>query len=457
MPIQISRTYDSLVRNTTSDFGYGWSLGIKLQLEIGNTNDITLTLNGQRRTFYFTPTGSVLGIYTPGYTAEPGLFGTLTSPTSNCGTGISNLLIKTGNIYVCLSRDLYQPQTLIYTDPYGRIYTIDGQGNLNSIQDVAGNTLTVVPDEHGRAIRITSTNGLNVPFVRDAQGRITQITAPLDPSDPNSPQDKTYTYAYDANGNLVSVTYPLDPLHPSDPLHPQAAVAHYNYDPTDLHLYNGGQDARGIALPATAYTDGRLTSVTDAMAQITRYAYDTTAHSTTITYPDLTTATLVYDAYGMLLTTTDALLQTTTNEYNPDHTLKSVTDPLGHKTSYEYDTNGNRTKVTNPGLPPSQTLYNAYSEPVTTTDEKGNIRTFTYDAHFWPQLATDRPGGSTDTLHPVVSFTFNTNGTMASKAVGYDLTQTPSAATQYTYDTYGNLAGETDAVGRLTTYFYDNP
>ena len=220
---------------------------------------------------------------------------------------------------------------------------------------------------------------------------------------------------------------------------------------------NTGQDARGMPLPSTAYTDGRLTSVTDAMAQITRYAYDTTAHSTTITYPDLTTATLVYDAYGMLLTSTDALLQTTTNEYNPDHTLKSVTDPLGHKTSYEYDTNGNRTKVTNPGLPPSQTLYNAYSEPVTTTDEKGNIRTFTYDAHFWPQLATDRPGGSTDTLHPVVSFTFNTNGTMASKAVGYDLTQTPSAAIQYTYDTYGNLAGETDAVGRLTTYFYDNP
>ena len=117
MPIQISRTYDSLVRSASGDFGYGWSLGIKVQLEIGNTQDVTLTLNGQRRTFYFTPTGTVLGIYTPAYTAEPGMFGTLTSPTSNCGDGIANLLIKTGNIYVCLSRDLYQPQTLIYTDP----------------------------------------------------------------------------------------------------------------------------------------------------------------------------------------------------------------------------------------------------------------------------------------------------------------------------------------------------
>src|ERR1035438_3612302 len=100
MPIQISRTYDSLVRNTSSDFGYGWSLGIKVQLEIGNTQDVTLTLNGQRRTFYFTPTATILGIYTPQYTAEPGMFGTLTSPTSNCGTGITNQLVRTGNIYI---------------------------------------------------------------------------------------------------------------------------------------------------------------------------------------------------------------------------------------------------------------------------------------------------------------------------------------------------------------------
>jgi hypothetical protein len=174
MPIQISRTYDSLVRNTTSDFGYGWSLGIKVQLEIGTTNDITLTLNGQRRTFYFAPTGTVLGIYTPAYTAEPGMFGTLTSPTSNCGDGITNMLVKTGNIYICaIGYDLYQPQTLIYTDPYGRVYTIDGQGNLNTVKDVAGNTLTVASNG------ITGPNGLIAKFDRDAQGRITQITDPL--------------------------------------------------------------------------------------------------------------------------------------------------------------------------------------------------------------------------------------------------------------------------------------
>ena len=55
LPIRIDRTYDSLQRGASGDFGHGWSLGVKVQLEIGNTQDVTFTINGQRRTFYFTP------------------------------------------------------------------------------------------------------------------------------------------------------------------------------------------------------------------------------------------------------------------------------------------------------------------------------------------------------------------------------------------------------------------
>jgi hypothetical protein len=112
------------MRSMSSDFGYGWSLGIKVRLEIGNTQDVTFTINGQRRTFYFTPTSTILGIYSPAYTAEPGFFGTLQNPTSNCGDGISNQLVKTGNIYICaVGYALFAPQSLVYTDPYGRVYT----------------------------------------------------------------------------------------------------------------------------------------------------------------------------------------------------------------------------------------------------------------------------------------------------------------------------------------------
>ena len=121
LPIQISRTYDSLVRSTSSDFGYGWSLGIKVQLEIGNTQDVTLTPQRPAAHVLLRTDGTFWASTRPVYTPEPGMFGTLTSPTSNCGGGISNQLVKTGNIYICaIGYDLYQPQTLVYTDPYGR-------------------------------------------------------------------------------------------------------------------------------------------------------------------------------------------------------------------------------------------------------------------------------------------------------------------------------------------------
>ncbi len=53
--VQISLTCDSLVSTAASNSGYGAALGVKVQLEIGNINDITLTLNGRGRTFNFAP------------------------------------------------------------------------------------------------------------------------------------------------------------------------------------------------------------------------------------------------------------------------------------------------------------------------------------------------------------------------------------------------------------------
>lgn len=51
LAIQIQRTYDSLTRNISGDFGFGWNLGITLQTQISPAGDVTFTLNGRRRTF----------------------------------------------------------------------------------------------------------------------------------------------------------------------------------------------------------------------------------------------------------------------------------------------------------------------------------------------------------------------------------------------------------------------
>ena len=140
-----------------------------------------------------------LGVYFPSYTPEPGLYGSLSiwsngSAMIGSNTGcLLDWLAKDGNSTVCFSAGTFSPGGYVYTDPYGRVYTISASGGLQSVQDVAGNAITITPNG------ITSTNGLNVPFVRDAQNRITQITDPL---------GHAYNYAYDSSGNLASVTYP---------------------------------------------------------------------------------------------------------------------------------------------------------------------------------------------------------------------------------------------------------
>jgi hypothetical protein len=125
MPIQIGRTYDSLNRATSSDFGNGWSLGINVQLDVSPQHDVTLTLNGQRRTFYFTPNmpgdwvlgqfvPNMLGVYAAAFTPEPGMHGTLV-----LGNNGSNMLGTTG----CLFDWLY---------PYGDSYACyEGVGTYN--------------------------------------------------------------------------------------------------------------------------------------------------------------------------------------------------------------------------------------------------------------------------------------------------------------------------------------
>jgi RHS repeat-associated protein len=453
LAINIQRTYDSLNAGTSSDFGYGWSLGINVNLTVDPAGNVTFTLGGQRKTFYFTPQapsstliGAVFNYYLPAYTPEPGLYGTLTDGGTGCGNSL-DLLTPEGSASFCSGTGAqYGPSQYVYTDANGTSYTMGMNGmsgTLQSIQDRSGNGLTIGPNG------ITSKTGLSVPFVRDSNNRITQIT---------DPQGNIYSYTYDASGNLASVTYPNT-----------AQPSTYTYDSN--HLYLSGTDFRNNPLPSSTYytsadTDpnglplnGRLQSVSDALGETTSYAYNLATNTTTVTYPsdasdNIGTATMVYDNYGMLLSSTDPLGHTTTNVYDTNHNLLSVTDPLGHTNSYTYDSSGNKTSSTYPATATStnttsSTVYNQYSEPTSTTDELGNVRTFNYDGNYNPQSVTDSAG-------TLASFLFNANATLAAGAIGFDISANPAQASQFAYDANGNMTSRTDALGRTTSYTYDS-
>ncbi|MHB8857268.1 MAG: DUF7948 domain-containing protein [Bellilinea sp.] len=414
LPITIGRTYDSLEKETSGDFGYGWSLAIgNPKVEVDQANNVTITMpNGKRSTFYFKPYAPSpwFGfLLVPKYLPEAGVYGSLTAD------GCSLLTISGGSTF-CFPGSTYQATSFTYTDPYGRQYDLGADGSLHSVTDLNGNVLTFSAEGLNGSV-----GNLGVQFIHDGEGRITQII---------DPEGNTYNYGYDDQGDLATVTAPG-----------MTTSLVYHYD--SGHYFLGADDPRGNPLIVdTYYPDGRLESETDALGNVFHYAYDVNTRTTTVTNPDGGTIVSVYDANGKPLHQTDPLGQTTSYTYDANQNLLTQTDPLGHTTSYTYDGNGNQTSFKNALNQTYSTTYNQYGGPVTKTDALGNVQTIHYDARYLPTSITDELG-------TMASFTWDDHGSILTRADGN------GKLTSNTYDAYGNLISETDPLNHTRAYTYD--
>jgi len=433
LPIVIGRTYDSLERGESSDFGHGWSLAIgNPKLEKDLAHNVTVTMpDGKRSTFYFTPQPypQIFGFFMyPHYTPEAGVYGSLEAP--DC------LVVLSGGKYFCFLEGEYSPVEYTYTDPYGRKFLMDADGALRTITDLNNNVLTFSPDG------ITSSAGdINVPFERDAQGRIIKIT---------DPDGEEYVYDYNADGNLETVTFPSVTL-PDESQ--QEIVLRYDY--YSDHFFKEATDPRGYKPVITTYdASGRMESVTDAAGAETRYSYDLGTRTTTITYrgdpndpsDDLGNAVMIYDEAGYLERYTDPLGNETVYEYDGNHNLIKITNPLLHETKFTYNADGHPTSIIDPlerTLASAQ--YNKYGSPTTLTTAQGGDDdiTSTYDPDTFMLLSVS------DSLGALGSYTWWPEGNPKTFTNQYGET------TNYTYTAEGYLETETDPLGHVTRYTYN--
>jgi YD repeat-containing protein len=429
IPISITRTYDSLDRNKIEDFGFGWKLGTFVDLSVDAQNNVTFNFNGQKTTFFFTPVpASFFGIWlTPAYTPQAGVHGSLAS--DGCG-GL--LRVQSGLVCFPSTGQTYQPTVYAYTDPIGRTYTVTASGQLQSIKDLNGNTLTITPSG------ITSSvNGVVIPFVRDGSGRITKI------SDLSSPANN-YTYSYDGSGNLQSVQYPG--------LTQAETYTYFSVQdcPLCAHLLKSEIDPRGNTSSATYYPDGRLQSISDTLTppNTTNFSYNVSTNTTTTTFPDGGVQTRTDDSFGNPLSITDPLNRTTTYSYDSKENLVSMVDPLQNPaTTYTYDANGFQTSIHDPLGHTSTKTYNSFGGVLTATDAANtNTKTTTYDASFNPIQVTDLLNGAGT---QVSSSTYDSLGNLLTS------TDANGKTTQYSYDPNGNLIQVTDALNQITRYGYD--
>ena len=518
VPIQIIRSYDSRDKGL-GDFGIGWRLSLanirlqksrslgpnwqETQTSTGFLPQYCLFATDNKIVTVTFPDGRVFTFQTGGASqcqlVEQITTGTLSfveqpGPANTAGATLTaadgGQFIVEGSAPGAVSIDgydgnPYNPTKFILQTADGTKFTIDQQLGLTAVTDTNGNTLTIT------ANGIISSAGKSVPFARDEQGRITRIT------DPNG---NNLLYSYNSAGDLVGFTDRAADLNV------------YSYDGT--HDLTGITTPDGNQVLTNAYdSSGRLNSTTDAKSFTVGFSNNIAAQTQTITDRNGNPTTYLYDTDGNITQVTDALNNVTTSTYDANDNKLSETNALGKTSNYTYDNNGNRLTETDPLHNTTTYSYNALNKPLTIQDANGHTTTTAYDANGNLLTTTDALGktttntysssgllattkdplgnvtnfgydgagnltSQTDATGTVTSYTYDGNGNRTLQSVTRTLpggtqqtlntsytydgngrllktTYPDNSTSQTAYNTLGQQATTTDALGRQTSYQYD--
>jgi RHS repeat-associated protein len=348
-------------------------------------------------------------------------------------------------------------------DPLGRHpirNDYDDNGRLLSTTDAAGNT-----------VAYTATISSNLEQVADRLGHLTfyQYNDRGDITEKIDPTGAVWNYTFDIAGNKLSETDPLGHTTSStydgynDPIVQTDALGNVTTNAYNLfRQLLTTTDSLGRVTTNAYDTSGELIRTTDPTAAVTQMNYCATDSFDPSLCPAGTSGnpssrtdalgnvtTYAYDAYGNVVQTTDPLGHVTSNTYdmNGKKLTETVTQTTGGvaqtlTTSYAYDANGRLTQSTYPDGSTRSTTYTPTGQKATDVDELGRTTTYGYDV-LDRLVTTTHPDGTTETQ------TYD--------AESRRLTSTDAAGntTSYAYDNVGRLTKTTFADGSATTTTYD--
>ncbi len=442
IPIEITRRYDSLESNIEGDFGQGWSLGLEdarieesspLGFDLSGRGNIftsnpfsvgtrvTLdTPDGRRVGFTFEPkllgagAGRFLGpgfyVWEPYFRPDPGVYETLE-------TNYMPLMINPdGTTGLYLFNFSFNPNQYQLTTRDGTVYNYHQQDGLQDVVDRNGNTLTFSNDG------IISSTGVSVDFVRDSQGRITEII---------DPEGNSLLYTYDSEGNLVGFSDRTD------------NETIFKYEGEQPHYLTEIIDPLGRTGVRTEYDEnGQISAIIDANSNALDINYDTAASRQTIEDPFGNTTTLIFDIRGNVVSEIDALGGVTERTYDENDNILTETDPEGNTTTYTYDERGNVLSVTDGEGNTTTSTYNEDNDLLSETDALGNTTTNVYDDKGNLTRRTDAEGN-------VTTYEYDQFGLLTA------LTDANGNESQFSYDRFGNLTNLVDPTGATLTFSYD--
>ena len=436
------------LRSTNDDIGNTViaSLAASWMMDQHINNAVTLNVDEGSKRFIKIPTADGKGAYVP----PPG--------------DTSTLVIKAD-------------KSMVLTDKNKNVLSFGTDGAVTSWKDPNNNTISFTYSGTDAAKKLTSVaNGMGrtLTFTYDVSNRITGV----------SDGTRTAQFTYDVNGNLATArdTAPT----------PQTTT--YVYGAKGLMTQLKYPSFPKTAYMINVYDDfGRVRTQTDSLGNVWHYLFADGVRSQEIA-PNGGTHVLYYDHNGNQTVDQDQAGAVTTMTYDGINRLKKVTNHFGDAVTYTYDANSNiltqktmpvpgATDVITGKLATPVTLRatydTAFNKPLTTTDARGNITSFTYDTKGNLTRITEpkvpKPG-VTGTVAPVTNYVYNTRGlitsttdperritTYAYDTTNFNLLSTTvdsgtgrlNLTTSYTYDTAGNQVTRTDPKGAVTTYAYD--
>lgn len=528
LPLEFKRYYSSLMLDSgipQSNFGINWRHNFDLVLNRVTTNLTVTFLEGRpirfqqaagswtlvaptdiryqlrevggnyvmlnpedRRRYTFDAEGRLLSI-------KDRNNNTLTVTYSDGGNGINIATIADG-----LGRQFsftYQGFQFLSTVTDGtRTITFSySNDRISSVNDARGfNTFyeyeTFSGDRRGLLLYITRPE-LNTPVLQsydssrrvaaqwDAYANTNTFTYDGLQTTVTAPDGGTVVHTHDANGRLISST------------RSEAGTINIGYNLTSLRnsITNATATPKSFAYDATS---GYLEYITNALGQVTRFAFTNQTDADGFTYrtasqifhPDGTFDAFFYDANGnrlvrrdrsgnfwtytynargQVLTELNPLGGTTTYTYNADGTLATKTDPASNTTTYAYDTLMRRIKVTHPDTTFRQWNYDAQDRRLKWTNEVGQVVTHTYDKNGNLTTLGDAGGNTTtydydnnDRLVSVLNRNFEPFSYQYDSMGRLKLLTSPDAASVgYGYDTAGNMRYITNSLGEVRTNYFD--
>jgi len=363
-------------------------------------------------------------------------------------------------------------------------FSYDTAGRLKQITNADNISAVNAYDLLGNLISSTDFEGNTSEFKYDALGRVIETRTLA--NNPSDPPVSLSTFDYDPSGNLIQIAvYDTVGLTVTIPADPRALITTANKNANLVQvtetLYDGlGRvveviQSDGLSTRTTYDASGRIDFQYDELdrptefrydqygrlqqtelpdpdgagpltSPITTFQYDAAGNQTAIIDPRNNLTAFTYDVFNKIITTTNALGEQQQALYDVAGQLVATANALGHATYTRYDERGRiqSLRLADPDGSGSQVAavtkfeYDVAGNLVKQTDPRGFVTQFDYDA-------LNRLEREEFTITVVDPSSTVTNTVWIESLVDRN----------FTYDDNGNLLSETDTLGRITNYVYD--